>query len=533
MTGNVNIAGWLSQRAALAGATEAIVEHGLGSNLSRRTFHQLDAKSNQLARGLAQKGITAGMRVALMQPPGVDLFAFTFALFKLGAVPVLIDPGMGTRGLGKCLANAAPAAFVGVGRAQWARWLLQWARDSCRIFVNTGFIGSPGTSRFSIERLGSHGPPVLSPAAPDDIAAILFTSGSTGPAKGAVYTHGMFQEQVRVLREVFGIAEGEVDLCTFPLFALFAPALGMKAIVPRMNPTRPAKADPRKLLRDIEAFGVTNIFGSPALLDTLSRFGQRTGVKLPTVRRVISAGAPVSAAVIERVVAMLQPGVQVFTPYGATEALPVAVIGSNEILGDTRVKTEQGAGVCVGRPVGRVEVRILPISDEPFESLPAAQPNGQIGEIAVRGPVVSRRYWNRPEADAMHKVGDWHRMGDVGYFDTVGRLWFCGRKSQRVVLDDDVTLFTIPCEAIFNTHPAVKRSALVKSRGRAVVCVVLDRAANAPRVIDELREYRSRYAPARHINDFLVYPGSFPVDIRHNAKIAREQLASWTDRRLR
>jgi acyl-coenzyme A synthetase/AMP-(fatty) acid ligase len=377
-----------------------------------------------------------------------------------------------------------------------------------------------------------------------DTAAVLFTSGSTGVAKGAVYSHGIFAAQVEMLRRLYNIEPGEVDLPTFPLFGLFAPALGMTAVIPDMDPTRPASVDPVKIIRAIQHFGVTNLFGSPALIRRVGAYGIRHGVKLPTLRRVISAGAPVPAAAIERFVTMLGPGVQVHTPYGATEALPVSSIGSDELLNETRTRTGEGGGVCVGKPVEGMRVRIIPISDDPVplwtDELPL--PNGSVGEIAVQGPVVTRSYFNRPESTVLAKItetsGDlWHRMGDLGYFDEKGRLWFCGRKSQRVTTHEQ-TFFTVACEGVFNAHPAVARSALVGVRREGEVQPVLvverDPASKIPdeELRGELLVLGAARPHTRAISTILFHP-SFPVDIRHNAKIFREKLAVWAAERLR
>ena len=202
------------------------------------------------------------------------------------------------------------------------------------------------------------------------------------------------------------------------------------------------------------------------------------------MKRVVTAGAPVSSAIIERMAGRLEPPAQVFTTYGATEALPVAAIGSDEILGETRHLTDAGKGVCVGRPVEWIDARVIVIRDEPIPawSDDLLVPDGTIGEIVVAGPVVTREYFNRPEATKLAKIADparsiiYHRMGDVGYRDDRGRLWFCGRKAHRVILADE-TLYTIPCEAIFNTHPEVFRSALVgvsprKARSADLVPVI-------------------------------------------------------------
>jgi acyl-coenzyme A synthetase/AMP-(fatty) acid ligase len=348
---------------------------------------------------------------------------------------------------------------------------------------------------------------------------------------------------VEIIRDLFAIEPGEIDLCTFPLFALFAPALGMTAIVPDMDPTRPARANPAKLAEAIEDFGATNLFGSPALLRQLVRQDERTAPRLATLRRVVCAGAPVSAAVLERMALRLEPPAQVFPTYGATEALPIASIGSDEILGETRRATDLGKGVCVGRPVDGIEVRIIRISDDPIPrwSDDLEVPADSIGEIVVAGPVVTREYFNRSEATRLAKIADtersilYHRMGDLGYRDHQGRLWFCGRKSHRVILAEE-TLFTIPCESVFNNHPTVFRSALVGVNRRGatipVICVELvERMSRREqdRIRGELLERAACHAHTRRIRTVLFHRG-FPVDIRHNSKIFREQLAAWAAR---
>lgn len=512
------------------------------------TYRQLDEESDALARGLVQLGIGPGVRVVLLVKPGLEFFALVFALFKVAAVMVCIDPGIGLARLGRCLSEAEPAAMIGIPAAHWARRLLGWGRATLRthVIASRGGLTSLGaTSLDALRRLGERSSePMLAASHADDVAAILFTSGSTGAPKGAVYTHGHFGAQVEALRAAYQIEPGEVDVCTFPLFALFAPALGMTAVVPKMDFTRPARIHPPNLLQVIDDFGATNLFGSPALLRRFADWAVPRGVKLESLRRVISAGAPVSPQVLDDFTRLLPPGVEVHTPYGATEALPVATIGSDEILADTRSRTDRGEGICVGRPVGQVQVRIIRIDDEPIAdwSDDLELPPGQIGEIVVRGPVVTQAYYNRPEATAAAKIADpaggfYHRMGDVGYLDDQGRLWFCGRKSQRVITSDGV-LFTIPCEAVFNTHPEVSRTALVAAcpNGvtRPVLCVETAQPSTRRernRIQSELLTIAASHEHTRAIRG-IVFHRSFPVDIRHNAKIGREQLAAWAERRL-
>jgi olefin beta-lactone synthetase len=515
---------------------------------SHLTCQQLDEESDRIARGLHAIGIGRGMRTVLMVPPSLEFFSLTFALFKLGAVLVLIDPGMGIRHLGRCLGEAEPEAFVGVRKAHVARRILGWARKSVRITVGVGSRLFCRHSLDDVQRLGRSslaGSMQPIDVTADEIAAILFTSGSTGVAKGAVYTHGIFAAQVEALRRLYNIQPGEIDLATFPLFALFAPALGMTAVIPDMDPTRPARVHPPNIIRAIEDWKVTNMFGSPALLNAVGRWGVEHNIKLTSLKRVISAGAPVPAAVIERVTAMLNSDAEVFTPYGATECLPIASIGSREILGETRFKTDAGAGVCVGRPVPEVEVAIIPISDEPIATWSASLrlPFDQIGEITVAGPFVTRAYHARPEATALAKIADknemvWHRMGDVGYLDAQGRLWFCGRKAHRVTTPTG-TLYTIPVEAVFNTHPQVYRTALVGvgpvGKQTPVLCVELEPSAGGAdraKLNHELLELGAKHEHARGIQTILYHP-TFPVDVRHNAKIFREKLAIWAAKRMR
>lgn len=523
------------------------------------TYRQLDALSDRLAASLLTRGISRGVRTVLMVPPSLEFFALTFALFKTGAVSIFIDPGMGVKNIGKCLAEAQPEAFVGIPKAHIARRLIGWGSPSLKRLVAVGrgarwcrWLGRDVAAwdvpslLLDVERKLPGDGVGTGPAetTTDETAAILFTSGSTGVPKGAVYSHGNFAAQIELLRSAFSIEAGEIDLCTFPLFALFAPALGMTAVVPRMDFTRPANVDPPEISDPILQHGVANLFGSPALLNRVGRFYEGKEIQWPSLRRVLSAGAPVSAAIIERFARHLAPGVQILTPYGATESLPVAVIGSNEILNETRYETVRGAGTCVGRPVAGMQVAIIPITDAPIaewnDSL--LLPTGEIGEIVVNGLNVSQEYFHRPDLTDLGKILDpstgrrRHRMGDLGYFDSQGRLWFCGRKSHRVVTPER-TYFTEPVEGVFNAHAAVFRSALVgvqrSGRVEPVLCVEREpdrRHESTANLTRELLELGAMYEHTRPIQTIL-YHDAFPVDIRHNSKIFREKLAVWAEKK--
>ncbi len=507
---------------------------------SHLTFSQLDEDSSLVANGLTLAGITRGTRTILMVTPSIEFFVLTFALFKAGAVPVVVDPGMGIKRMLSCLEKGKAEAFVGIPKAHVLRLLRPSYFRSVKHWVTVGKKWCWGGHTLDdLKEMGQPGfVPVKTRA--DETAAILFTTGSTGPAKGVVYTHGTFAAQVSTIKSHFAIGENEVDLPTFPLFALFDPALGMTAVIPDMDPTKPAKVNPEKIIEAVRNQGVTNMFASPALLNRVGAFGKENAVSLPSLRRVVSAGAPVSPANIAQFSTMLDSEAEIMTPYGATEAVPIVSMGSREILSETRKLSEQGFGMCVGRPIQGMDVRLIRISDDPVKewSDDLSVSDGEIGEITVVGDLVTESYFEDPEADAGAKIRHGerirHRMGDLGWMDSKGRIWFCGRKGHRVITEKE-TLYTIPCEAIFNNHPKVFRSALVGvgpgEKKSPVICI-----EPVPDVteedLDTLREELMTTAGenvATETIGHLLFHKSFPVDIRHNSKIFREKLAVWAE----
>jgi acyl-CoA synthetase (AMP-forming)/AMP-acid ligase II len=511
---------------------------GLARYDTTLSYRELDARSDAIAAGLAKHGVVRGIRAVVMVRPTPEFFLLMFALFKAGAVPVLVDPGIDKRALKHCLDEAQPEAFIGIPLAQVARVLLGWAK-SARTRITTGRRALFADATLAqVERDGAQAGPQLADTQPDEVAAILFTSGSTGVPKGVVYRHRHFVAQIALLRDAFGIAAGGVDLPTFPPFALFDPALGLTSVIPDMDPTRPAQADPRRLHDAIARYGVDQLFGSPALMGVLARHGE----PLPTLQRVTSAGAPVPADVVARMRELLPEHAQFWTPYGATECLPVAVIEGRELQA-TRAATEAGAGTCVGHAVAPNEVRIIRIRDDAIAAWSEVDvlPAGQVGEITVAGPTATDSYFNRDAQTRLAKIRETladgserivHRMGDVGYVDGEGRLWFCGRKSHRVEAAGG-PLYTEQVEPVFNTHPDVRRTALVgigaNGAQEPVLCVELAGGVARgewPRIARELQVLGQARPHTARIGRFLRHP-KFPVDIRHNAKIGREKLAAW------
>jgi acyl-CoA synthetase (AMP-forming)/AMP-acid ligase II len=521
------------------------------------TFAELDQESAAWTARLAAAGVQRGDRTLVMVRQGLPLIAAVFGIFRLGAVPVVIDPGMGLKNFLQCVARSRPRALVGIPLAQIISHVFRGSFRSVAIRVSasgslTARLPQPQTRNTRLE---------TAPVKPGDLAAVLFTSGSTGAPKGVCYEHGMFEAQVRLIRTTYGIEPGEVDLPLLPIFALFNPALGMTTVVPEIDPRRPAEIDPAKIVQAIRQERVTNSFGSPTLWLKVAGHCQSEGITLPSLRRVLCAGAPVPAALWKMSGAML-PGGKLHSPYGATEALPVATISADEVPSNSM------RGACVGRPLPEIEVQIIAIKDGPIADISEARAcvPGEIGEIIVRGPVVTRVYDGIPEATAAAKIAAgakepgtskdqdapatslgtchlplatsaprggaaWHRMGDCGYLDEADRLWFCGRKVERIETVSRV-LYTEPCEQVFRSHARARRCALIGlgERGRQRPALVVEAAiANSTEGRNLARELRALALQHEHTQDIKVFyfHPKFPVDVRHNAKIHRLTLARW------
>jgi acyl-CoA synthetase (AMP-forming)/AMP-acid ligase II len=488
----VNVSRHLWAQAARQPATPALriptgAAAGGAIRYAELSFAELAAEADAWAWRLTRKGVQRGDRVLVLVRPGLPLIASVFALFKLGATPVVIDPGMGRKNFLECVLRTQPRVLLGIASAQLASWIF---RDAFRSVGHRLWVSGGLAHRIA------RGPVPAFPAAAtaaDDLAAILFTSGSTGAPKGVCYEHGMFEAQVRLVRETYGIVPGEVDLAVLPVFALFDPARGMTTIVPQIDPSKPAAFDPAKLVQAIRQNGGTNSFGSPVIWTKVARHCSERGIVLPGVKRILMAGAPVPPPLFT-LMRQVFPGAQLHSPYGATEALPVSSVSAEEVIGHkpeagcararcsasapearkpkpetllsavdqpagTAAATLRGRGTCVGRPVAEMTARVIAIGDGPIATLAEARelPRGEIGEIVVRGPVVTKVYDLLPEATARAKIYEtdmatvapaeageatapqsgfhlppsapedavvWHRMGDAGYLDAEGRSGF-------------------------------------------------------------------------------------------------------------
>ncbi|MDA7903614.1 fatty acid CoA ligase family protein [Mariniblastus sp.] len=510
------------------------------------TFAELERKSNQIANGLIEMGVQPGMRIALMVPPGIDFVASVFGLFKSGVVTILIDPGMGRKNMLQCLSDAKPEGILGIPLAHLARSIFFSKFPNCKlnVAIRGFFPGCKNANRF-FKQVDNTNPPWVK-LKRNDPAAIIFTTGSTGPPKGVLYRHRIFIEQCEQIANYFRLEPGKTDVSGFPLFALFNVAMGTTTVFPQMDPTRPANVYPPNIIDAVEQFKANQSFGSPALWNTVANYCVKHSKRLPTIERILSAGAPVPPPTLRKIKEIISADGDTFTPYGATESLPIACNSGTVVLGETADRTERGEGTCVGKRFPKIDWKVIAIDDKPILEICDTVPleKGVVGELIVRGPVVSDQYVTRTDANANHKITDgdtfWHRMGDVGYLDEQDRFWFCGRKTHRVQTSQH-TMFTIPCEAIINTHPEIYRSALVgiglAGEQRAIMICEPNpehwptSKSNEDRLLSEIKSLAGKFWQTNSIDDFLLHR-SLPVDIRHNSKIFREQLRGWAKREI-
>jgi acyl-CoA synthetase (AMP-forming)/AMP-acid ligase II len=506
------------------------------------TYQQLADSIQRFTSGLLNSGVAPGMTAALLTPPSADFFALAFAMLKVGVVPIILDPAIGLKKVGECLAEAKPNVFIGNGLTHALRIVFGWGKHSIRHNLTIQSVKSKKS------KVGQFLIPNSQSLIPTSPAAIIYTSGSTGIPKGVLFTHKNFATQLDMLVETFHISPDEIDLPAFPLYALIDVLLGVTSVIPDISFPAPGKTDPEKVIAAIQRYNVTNMFASPVVLDILAKFWstgacsrqqQAVGLqKLQSLKRVITAGAPATIQLQEDFRKLLNDETDLFGIYGATEVLPIAKIESREIF-EVREKSAKGAGVCLGRPVSGAKVRIIGISEstiQRWDDSLEVKPN-VVGEITVQGAAVTESYIAREEANLLSKIHDddkiIHRMGDVGYFDEQGRLWYCGRKSHRVNTNDDV-LFTEQIEGIFNVHPLVYRTALVGVNREPVLWVELKKGVreNKDKIGSELIELAKEHPQASRVKQFL-FTEKFPTDVRHNSKIIREQLALLAEKRLR
>ncbi|MGW4092485.1 fatty acid CoA ligase family protein [Nocardia sp. NPDC004750] len=510
------------------------------------TYRELDAWSDTIAQRLAASGVGTGTRTIVLVLPSPELYAIMFGLLKIGAVAVVIDPGMGVRKMLRCLRAVDAEAFIGIPQAHALRVLFRRGFRTVHTVVTVGRRWFwRGESLRAWGRTPTGSMPVGRPATADDLLLIAFTTGSTGPAKAVQLTHGNLAAMVEQVHVARGEVAPEASLITLPLVGVLDLLLGSRCVLPPLIPSKVGATDPAHVADAIERFGVSTMFASPAVLIPLLEYLRAHPTPLASLESIYSGGAPVPDWCIAGLRAVLGEDAKVVAGYGSTEALPMSTIESRELLDGLVERAHRGAGTCIGRPSYQVQARVVAITDDPIPTWARAEElaggladTRGIGELVVSGPNVSTRYYWPEQANALGKIVDgdrvWHRTGDLAWIDEQGRIWFCGRKSQRVVTARG-PMFTVQVEQIFNTVAGVARTALVgigrRGAQRPVLCVEVKPGADPAVIEPALRAHGAQFDLTRTIADFLVHP-SFPVDIRHNAKIGREELTGWAAERL-
>ncbi|WP_417372849.1 alpha/beta fold hydrolase [Glutamicibacter protophormiae] len=522
----------LDERTADDGA--AVVDVNPSRSLS---WAQLGQRVNDLARGLEQIGVRPGSRVNLLVPPGIELTTLIYACLRLGAVIVVADAGLGTKGLGRAIKGAGPQFLIGIQRALIGAKALNWPGTRIAATqlppVLAKVLGVEHTVPELLEA-GAAGAPAaadFTPADPDADAAVLFTSGSTGPAKGVVYTHRQLAAMRDTLAATYGLEPGSALVAGFAPFALLGPALGATSVTPDMDVTSPKTLTAAALADAAAAVDATVVFASPAALaNVLETRDQLTGAQRRALQKVsllLSAGAPIPEPLLAEV-QQLAPNAAVHTPYGMTEALPVTDIDLSGIRA-----AGAGNGVCVGTPVAGASVAVAVLD---AEGEPACEPStepGLTGEILVRAPHVKDRY-DRLWITEQHStsIPGWHRTGDVGHLDAQGRLWVEGRLGH-VLRTASGPLTPVEAEHLAQSVPGAGRAALVPvgpaGAQRAVLVMETVPPARKPGPANPEFSGLVRAAVAAagiEACAVLVVP-ELPTDIRHNSKIDRAHLAGW------
>ena len=464
------------------------------------TFSALRERIDRASAGLQREGLQPGDRAIVMIPMSIDLYVAMLALLDLGAVAVFVDPWIGWKQIAAFAAFAEPRAWLGIPRSHVLRLL----SGRFPITVTTGKRFGPVPARRTLSEIEEPaGDGAVHASQPDDPALITFTSGSSGEPKGANRTHRFLLAQHRALAAEFPAREGDVDMPMFPVFALNNLAVGVPSVVPAMDFRRVDQVDAAAILRQMREHSVTTCTASPPFFDRLAATGENPGL-----RRILTGGAPVSDAQLAAWRRAF-PGTEILVAYGSTEAEPVAHLSAEERL------ELKGPGFCAGKPIDRIQAKVIRIGDEQIRELP----QGEIGELVVTGDHVCRDYYRNPRAVKENKITDqdgtiWHRMGDTGYFDGQGRFWITGRVHSTIRRGGELIHPQLVEQAAQGEDPRIRRAAAVGLGDRVVLVIetdageeiekdILARLAAAGQTVDEIRLTRE----------------PLPVDPRHNSKI--------------
>jgi olefin beta-lactone synthetase len=517
----------------------AVVNGNDSFNSDAITYQNLASKVSQFRRGLRDCGLLRDQKVLFLSPLSDTTLALLLAVMAQGACPIIIDPGMGLKKMRRCIVDMEPDGVIGstkgillvyaLGRAlKSVTWRVSTSRSP---FVVSGSV--PQFFKYSTDK------EALDVSSNGD-ALYAYTSGATGRPKAVAFTHTMLNEQVRILRETCAFDDFSVNMPLLPVFSLFDMAIGVTTVIPPLSSSRPIALKENDIINCINQYQVTHTFGSPPLLLKIGRFVEETSITIPSLKKVVLMGAPVGRETFESL-SRVYSSEKLVLSYGATEALPVTM-ATHVTLSDFEGNSP-GNEIFYGTPLGRTlkqtHVRIVPLSKKELDEVMRGPfcPPGEIGEIVVSGNQVSPYYGVNISATkhgkAFFEGKLWHRMGDCGYLDDDGNLFFCGRVKHCIEVGG-TSYFSIPVEEIVNRHPWVARSALIKYERTQALGLVIEPVKGAfpsstyeeQLFVEELLRLTQRFLATKSIRHFFFHR-SFPVDPRHNAKVYREQLQEW------
>lgn len=503
----------------------------------RVSWRELSTRVDEIAAGLDAFGVRAGDRVSLLVQPGPTLTAALYACLRIGAVVVVADRGLGIRGLSRAVRGAVPDVVIGEVAGLAAARALGWPGrriSSAALPAATSRALGVEASLSDLARAG-RGRALPEPPSADADAAVLFTSGSTGPAKGVVYTHAQLTALRDTLAAHFAVTADTGLVTGFAPFALLGPALGTRSATPDMDVSAPRTLTATAVAAAVRASDARIVFLSPAavanVVATADRLTDADRSALARVRTFLSTGAPVGVELL-RAAQALMPNAVAHTPYGMTECLLVADVTLPEI---EAAAGAGGDGVCVGRPLGTGEVRISPLDARGRSADETTTEAGVTGEIVISAPHLKRGYFRLHLTDREARRGlpaRWHRTGDVGHLDAEGRLWVEGRL-PHVITTAERPVTPVGVEQDVETVPAVERAAAVGVGpvGRQVVVAVVETDVRRPALASPDLTDAVRAATAQPLAAVLAVP-ALPTDIRHNSKIDRSRVAAWAERVL-
>ncbi|HEV8378904.1 MAG TPA: AMP-binding protein [Tepidisphaeraceae bacterium] len=521
----MNIARILSTIAEERPKETAIIESARGRE-RKTSFGELEIAARCAAAMLAADGLRAGDHALILQPMSAQLYVALLAVFRLGAIAMVLDPSAGPKHVERCCTIQPPKALIASKRAHWLRlWISGLRKIPLKYSIGGRFLFTRRWERF----LKFHPNASMHACDLDTPALLTFTSGSTAQPKAAVRSHGLLLAQRTALKEALNLEPGQGDLTTLPIFLLANLASGVCSIIPCADLRKVGQIDPVPVVRQIETGQPQSTVASPAFLERLADHCITNRIILWSFQRIFTGGAPVFPKLMRKLKQMA-PQSQIIAVYGSTEAEPIAHIGFDEMTDADFAAMQNGKGLFAGVPVPQINLKILrqqwgrPIADYSESNFAKdCQPANQPGEIVVHGDHVLRGYLNGiGDQETKFRVGSrvWHRTGDAGYLDDRGRLWLLGRCEARIE-DNRGELYPFAVECAAQEHPAVRRAALVAVGGQRILAIECSEEMNMAELQKSLAW--AQLDSIRNLKDI-------PVDKRHNAKVDYPELRRLMER---